>query len=142
MPMLGIPAFAQLNVLQEKASAEAPVTEVVYRFRFGNGTIVYDGHSYILYGMSNYRYSQTRRSINLGATKDSAIQSLRQLQTMQAGMSKEYIVSGEAGRQTRLYRDNGQLVFATSDVAGVSYVLNHLRGKKAVKALQNFTPSN
>ena len=125
---------AQVQVIKE-TRIEIPVKERVYSFWWGNGTIFYENGSYILYGPTNYRYSNALHTLYLGDTKESAIKSLEDLERMRNNTQAEWIIAQPNGKDVRIFHDSGFFLFSTKDVPGYTSVLHYLKTEKAIKKI-------
>jgi hypothetical protein len=135
MVTLTINCFAQLTQVR-------PSYSTVYEWNGmpRHGEIRYNGSMYFLCGESMNRFESSMHTIVLGETKEEAINSLQQLDSLKENMTRkdEIIVMGVNGKETTLFKVMGTLCFATNGVAGESDVLYLLKHEKAIKAINNF----
>lgn len=135
MVTLTINCFAQLTQVR-------PSYSTVYEWNGmpRHGEIRYNGFMYFLCGESMNQYENNMHTIVLGETKEQAIKSLQQLDSLKKSMSRkdEIIVAGANGKETTLFKFMGTLCFSTKYIADKSDVLALLKIEKAIKAINDF----
>lgn len=103
------------------------------------GSVSYTPEGYILYGVSNDIYEILLHSIFLGSDKETAQNSLSELQNLDR--SRTYMTQGELEFKTLIYCSDGKAVIVTDEVRGYSHILDKLSKesyKKASKAISAF----
>lgn len=105
-----------------------------------HGEIRFNGEMYFLCGESMNHFENNMHTIVLGETKEEAINSLQQLDSLKKNMSRkdEIIVMGVNGKETTLFKVMGSICFATRGVADKSDVLVLMKLEKAIKAIKEF----
>ena len=136
MTMLSINVFAQLQETR-------PSYQTIYEwggFGVRHGEIRYDGNIYYLCGESSNRFESKMHTIVLGTTKETAIVSINQLDSLSDNMGRkdEVKVIGIGDKQTTLFKEMGTLCFTTQYVAGWTDCLYALKPQKAIKAIEEF----
>ena len=130
--------FGQLNV---KTQREVANYEVVFKWWMGWGNIryFYDTEQFVLLGASDNQFEENMHNIVLGNSKETAIESLKQLGELKRTFFKDVLVIKDLNNtQTKIYRGGNGLVFETEHTAGVSYALQYLNVNKAILAIENF----
>lgn len=131
-------SFGQLNI---KTQQEVANYEVVFKWWNGWGNIryFYDTEQFVLLGASDNNYEESMHNIVLGNSKESAIESLKQLGELKQTFFKDVLVTyGLNNKQTKIYRGGNGLVFETEYIVGISYALCYLNVNKAILAIENF----
>lgn len=135
MVTLTINCFAQLTQVR-------PSYSTVYKWNCfpRHGEIRYNGFMYFLCGESINQYENNMHTIVLGETKEQAIKSLQQLDSLKKSMSRKdrIIVTGANNEETTLFKVMGTLCFSTKHIADKSDVLYLLKIENAIKAINNF----
>ena len=135
MVTITINCFAQLTQVQ-------PSYYTVYEWNGmpRQGEIRYNGFMYFLCGESLNKFENHMHTIVLGETKENAIKSLQQLDSLKKSMSgeDEIIVMGANGKETTLFKFMGVLCFSTRGIADKSDVLVLLKIENAIRAINNF----
>lgn len=105
-----------------------------------HGEIRFNGEMYFLCGESMNRFENNMHTIVLGKTKEEAINSLQQLDSLKENMTRkdEISVLGANGKKTAIFKVMGSVCFATNGVADKSDVLYSLKLEKAIKAIKEF----
>lgn len=132
--LVWLPVLAQIQVISE-TKIEVPVVEKIYSFWWGNGQILNENGSYILYGPTNYRYSDARHTLYLGDSKESAIKSLEDIEQMRNTLDAEWLVAQPDGKPVRIYHYDGFFLFSKEGVPGYSSVLHYLKTEKAIQKI-------
>ena len=127
--------FAQLTQVR---SSYATVYE--WKCPPRHGEIRFNGEMYFLCGESMNRFESNMHTIVLGKTKEEAINSLQQLDSLKENMTRkdEINVLGVNGKKTTIFKVMWSVCFATNGVAGESDVLYSLKLEKAIKAIKEF----
>ena len=141
--LFSLTCFAQLKVVNtDDARGYKTVHKIQYPHPSSNGEIRYSSGTYFLVGVTDNQFEKSMASIILGNTKDSAIQSLKDLQSMRSELPKDGVyVPGLGSKKTHIYKLRTmfrEMVFSTDGICGITYVLTIINFEKAIKAIENF----
>ena len=128
-------AFAQLTQVQSAYKS-------VYKWNGmpRHGEIRHNGEFFYLCGESMNRFESSMHTIILGETKEEAIISLRQLDSLRENMGRkdEVKVVGIGGKTTTIFKVMGSICFSTDGVANMSDCFVMFKLEKAIQAINDF----